>query len=59
MKKLKETDYVIYNKSRDLVMSREGDILIFDDECILISCVDLPQPWKDVITKQINRRKSK
>jgi hypothetical protein len=59
MKKLKETDYVVYNKSKDIVMSREGEILIFNDEDTIVSCLDLPQHWIDIITKQLKQKKSK
>lgn len=60
MNTLQETNYVIYNKSKDQVkLSIFGVILILDDEDTLVSCLDLPQHWQDRILKQLNQGKSK
>jgi len=66
MKKLFKTDFVIYDKKTDHVLDfGNGDIVIFgskedaDADCKgneeVISCNDLPQHWKEVILKQINK----
>ena len=66
MKKLFETDFVIYDKGNDhVVQFSNGDFVIFgikeeaDADCRgneeVISCNDLPQHWKEVILKQINK----
>ena len=66
MKKLFETDFVIYDKGNDhVVQFSNGDVVIFgikeeaDADCRgneeVISCNDLPQHWKEVILKQINK----
>ena len=66
MKKLFETDYVIYDKANDHVIQfGNGDVVIFSDkeeaerdcrgnECV-IKCTDLPQRWQNEILKQLNK----
>jgi hypothetical protein len=65
MKKLFETDYVIYDKANDNPLQDSyGRILLFgikseaDSDCrgneVVIPCTDLPQYWQHEITKQLN-----
>lgn len=65
MKKLFETDYVIYDKSNDNVLQDcYGRILLFgdkaeaDNDCrgneIVIPCTDLPQNLQNQILKQLD-----
>ena len=66
MKKLFETDYVIYDKANDHVICfGNGDIVIFGNkeeaeedcrgnECV-VRCTDLPEYWKQKIINQIEQ----
>ena len=65
MKKLFETDYVIYDKANDHVIQfGDGDVVIYGDineaesdrrgnECV-VKCTELPQHWQEIILKQIS-----
>ena len=66
MKKLFETDFVIYDKGNDDVLQDSyGRVLLFgnkeeaDADCRgneeVISCNNLPQHWKEIILQQINK----
>lgn len=66
MKKLIETDYVIYDKNNDNVLQDSyGRVLIFGNkseaeedlytnECV-IPCTELPKHWQEKILEQINQ----
>ena len=66
MKQLFKTDYVIYNKENDKpIFWNDGiEIVIFGDKSeaqedargneIVISCIELPQHWQNILLKQIN-----
>jgi hypothetical protein len=66
MKKLFDTDYVIYDRANDHVIQWEsnGDMIIFGDkeEAIkdcrgneeVIQCTELPKHWKDILIQQVN-----
>ena len=64
MKKLFDTDYVIYDKANDNVLQDSyGRVIIFGDkdeadedcrgnECV-VKCTDLPNHWQEIILNQI------
>jgi hypothetical protein len=64
-KELFPTDYVIYDKANDNVLSDPyGRVILFgdkseaDEDCrgneIVIPCTDLPVYWRETIKQQIN-----
>lgn len=66
MKKLFETDYVVYDKLEDeILLLKNGDIAIYGNkeeaelDCYgneeAVKCTDLPLHWQDEILKQINK----
>lgn len=66
MKKLHDTDYVIYDEFNDNVLQDSyGRVLIFGDlrEAVddlygnerVVKCTELPQHWQEIILKQINQ----
>lgn len=66
MKQLHSTDYVIYDEANDhVIQDSYGRILIFGcvDEAFddlygnerAVKCTDLPEHWKEIIIKQINK----
>lgn len=66
MKKLFETDYVIYDKANDHVIQfGDGNVVIYGNkeeaerDCrgneYVVRCTDLPQHWRDIILKQLNQ----
>jgi hypothetical protein len=66
MKKLISTDYVIYDKDNDHVITfGDGQIVIFgikeeaDADCKgnerVIPCTDLPKNWQEKLLEQINQ----
>jgi hypothetical protein len=67
MKKLFETDYVIYDKANDNPLQDSyGRILLFgdkneaDEDCrgneIVIPCTQLPKHWINTLITQINNQ---
>ena len=70
MKKLVNTDFVVYDKLHDEVIqfvdTHEFAIYGSKEEAIedtnygeeAISCTDLPQHWQDILIKQINKNQN-
>ena len=66
MKKLSETDYVLWDKANDTLVTFEtsDDVVIFGDkfeaetDCYgneyVTKCTDLPSHWQEKLIKQIN-----
>ena len=66
MKELIKSDYVIYDKANDNPLQfSDAEIILYgdkqeaDEDCMgnetVISCIELPQHWKDKLMKQINK----